>query len=206
MAVGDIYEARFFCRFADQTSVNVRHWRVSAQSGAIPTAAAIALRLSQLTEAEYKAVLSIQAEFRGVGVRQLVVVPKPAEALDGSEAGNGTSVGDALPGQVAGLISLRTNFAGRSGRGRVYIPFPTEAQNDVDGEPTLAYIGNAQNLAAVLAQSWTLVAGTDSTTFQPIVWNRKLAQYTIITSSIVRTKWATQRRRGDFGRPNVSPV
>lgn len=50
----------------------------------------------------------------------------------------GTVVGDALPAEVALVVSLRTALANRSGRGRFYLPQPAGTILDPDGNVTAA--------------------------------------------------------------------
>jgi hypothetical protein len=45
----------------------------------------------------------------------------------------GLSTSDCLPPQISLVVTLSTGFRGRSYRGRVYVPFMTEAANSQDG-------------------------------------------------------------------------
>jgi len=70
--------------------------------------------------------------FNGVGIRD-VRIRNLAEyvSYDGTEAGTGS--GDPMPAQTAAVMTLRTAFAGKSYRGRVYIGGANEAQNTSSG-------------------------------------------------------------------------
>jgi hypothetical protein len=65
-------------------------------------------------------------------------------AFIGSGAGvTGAATSDCLPKQTSLCITLQTGFRGRSYRGRVYLPYFTEAANDADGNCNLTDADNA---------------------------------------------------------------
>lgn len=67
-----------------------------------------------------------------VGVRDLSTANQP-EYLDTGAVVGGTSVADALPANVASVVTLRTALTGKSKRGRVYIGGFAEDQNTSSG-------------------------------------------------------------------------
>jgi hypothetical protein len=67
-----------------------------------------------------------------VGIRNLQQANLP-EFRDSGAAVSGTAVGDTLPVQTALCITLRTAQAGKSFRGRVYLPGWAEADNNATG-------------------------------------------------------------------------
>jgi hypothetical protein len=60
------------------------------------------------------------------------------EFTSSGTGGSGTGVGDSLPLSVTQCITLRTAFAGRSFRGRVYLSGWTETENDATGRMSAA--------------------------------------------------------------------
>src|SRR3546814_8120191 len=64
--------------------------------------------------------------------------------------------GDLLPGQVCGMVTKLTAAAGRRFRGRVYVPFPLETDND-GIVPSAAYVARINPVA--LAQISQITAG-----------------------------------------------
>lgn len=104
-----------------------------------------------------------------------------------------TQASDALPHQTSLVVTFRTAYAGRSFRGRMYLPAPTESEN-----ATGAVLDNtsATNLQAVFT---TLVntygSGGSDPDWQLGIYSQKLAQFNPVTTSVVRTNWGTQRRR-----------
>lgn len=117
----------------------------------------------------------------------------------------GGLAGDVLPTQTAGLITKRTAVPGRRGRGRAYIPFPTESYNDANGLPTNAYMTPAGALAFSISQSVLVGTLIDGNYLDPVILHRDTGGTSDILATLARQKWATQRRRGSYGRPNVSP-
>jgi hypothetical protein len=124
-----------------------------------------------------------------------------------SGVGAGGSV--ALPSQVAGLISFGSDTLGARGEGRTYVPFPPVAGNELHGKMTAAY------QSALLALGTMLLGpipcpntpGTGSGTLTACTKVLPVIPTTSRLFSTVRVEkaWATQRRRGDFGRVRRSP-
>jgi len=207
LALDDILEVNIYCILQNQISVNVRHFRVFNMAPGedfsdLDVAAAAAEEFSTL----YAPVIATPCHFRGVRVRRI----HPTEtawvqnvAFDTA----GSAGADIMPKQVAGLISLKSNVPGRAGLGRVYMPFPAEQSNDTDATPTATYI---TNLAAVAAKFVQLnVANPTPAVMQMegLVLNRAVPPDSgIIILATAQDKWATQRRRGDYGRINTSPI
>jgi hypothetical protein len=78
----------------------------------------------------------------------------------------GTFAGDPLPPQIALVLSKRTAFRGKSGRGRMFLCGMSE-DGSTNGAPTVAQLNAANALAAVLKNSFTDLA--TGTTFDPVV-------------------------------------
>lgn len=100
----------------------------------------------------------------------------------------GTSAEDSLPPQVAVVVSLRTEVANRSGRGRFYLPAP--AVNAVSaGRFTTALQQNFVN-------AWTRAfAALDSAGATPVLFSRTTFANTTITSFNIGDVFDTQRSR-----------
>lgn len=77
-----------------------------------------------------------------VGVRDFRTAARP-EFRDTGAAAVGTGTGDAMPGQDALCITLRTAGSGKSFRGRVYIGGFNEAQNGPNGIALLSAVTGA---------------------------------------------------------------
>lgn len=124
----------------------------------------------------------------------------------------GTGIGDPLPTQSCGLVSYQYNLSGKQGRGRNYLPFPTEDDNAADGLPTAGYMTDADTFASAWNPVSLVVTGSGvgppTATITGCLYNPYGAipvKIPTVVSRTIRKKWATQRRRGSEGRPNNSP-
>lgn len=86
------------------------------------------------------------------------------------------------------------------------MPFPAESQNDADQTPTAAYLVVLFNYTSVAIASLLAGVNPNTNTLESIVYNRASGTGIPITSFTARDKWATQRRRGDYGRTNILPI
>lgn len=205
LANNDIYQARFFVTLQTQTAIMVRHYKIRLADGN-GTDDLLAASLAVSFPASIKAVLSNQATYRGVGVQRLSPIPKTVEVYNTSGAGVGDQASPPLPKQVAGVINFKTQYAGRSYRGRVYVPFPAIADSDTDTTPTAAYTTRLNLLAISFNAVRTIPVGVGPTEAVPVVYSRKFGTGEPVTLATFRDKWGTQRRRGDFGQSNPSPI
>jgi hypothetical protein len=132
----------------------------------------------------------------GVNLTQLaiqpVVNPTPPITKTVSYIG-GQNVQGGLPVDVSLCISWRTTLAGRSYRGRTYLP-PFHSNRGTDGvsvmpAPTTATVTFVKTAAAKLINDCV-------TASCPLyVYSRKLHDGTAITNGYVDNAWDTQRRR-----------
>lgn len=162
---------------------------------------------------QWKAAISDSAVSIGAKLSQLSpgVKPLPGIVTDGGACTGGAG---ALPQQVSGIIKSNTSVAGRAYRGRIYVPFPYAASVDTDFTPLAAYVVKIGNLAAswITGQNVTPTATTYQ--FIPVIWHRKAGKsgtpaantFDPIVGTIGEKMWATQRRRGDFGRLNQNAI
>lgn len=205
LAVGDILEARTIMSLDEQLGINVRHWRVKSIDMGAPVLSRVAVELSGQSSAEYKVALTSKAQYHGVGVRRLTPTPT-LEAVSDAAAGPGVGGPTPQAKQVTGIITLRSDTPGRRARGRMYIPFPATDANEANGNPTAAYLANLDDLGNDHVGDVIIddLAGNVAT-ITSIVWSKKFSQFYPITGKTVRDKWATQRRRGDYGATNEAP-
>lgn len=203
--VGQIYECRWFSSMQGQVGLAVKHVVVTAVAGA-PLLQTIADAMSAAVGNLIRLCMCDTAEYNGLLLKQVAVTPEPEATPSVSSAGVGATAGDPLPKQVSGLISLRTTLAGRANRGRWYVPFPSVADNTADDTPQGAYLTAIGNLGTWWIGTKTYGAGGNTVTMQGGVYHRASQTITPFTHTILPVKWATQRRRSDFGRPNISPI
>lgn len=203
---GDILEHRVWCSDGVQAAVNVRHYEVSSVVGGAVTDQDVATYMDGQLSPLYGALINNHATYNGVQLTK--IFPNPPAVPVSSTVGSGVGVGgaDALPLQVAGLLSLKTGFSGRAYRGRLYIPFPSQSGCNTQGGQGIGYQTAAVNLALAYTAAPTITVGASSLKISPVIWHRSTATRTLVTSVGASPRWATQRRRGDYGRPNSSPI
>jgi len=213
MTVGNIYKHRVYCYFGDQVGINTRYFQVGAIAGpAVSELAFIAVQ-DIIFAALYKPALTDGAEYIGSDIQNITVGP-PYPLQSGTSANQGNGTGGTLPmgAQVSGLISTRTAMSGPAFRGRSYIPFPSADSTDATAPafPNAAYSAQLQLIAnaALGTVGYTIGGGTVSVTwviyhYQPAALR---ALPTPITAAFPTGSYATQKRRGNYGRLNPSPV
>lgn len=206
LADGDIIEVRHVSHYDDQVGLNRRYFEVSNSAGGGITDQEAAGGLDGIAAPLYKACMAAAATYRGVSVQRALPAPRTVAVVSTANAGAGLNAGDVLPKQVSGLISLRTDFAGRAFRGRAYIPFPSEASNAADSQPVAGYITVLDNLAAYLIGAHIIAGGGGaSATLTGVLWRPPAGVTYTYAQAISSNRWATQRRRGDYGAQNPLP-
>ena len=204
-AIGDIWQMRIVCVCGKQTSFNVRHYAAFNQTGVGANQDQVAVALGVNLGITVRACISDVATYNGIDVKKIFPGDATAPTAYTLTAGDGANTSPPLPLQVSGLISFYTGLAGRKQRGRVYIPFPPVAANQEPNGPTPAYVAALGTLRDALSN--TVLAGNapDTTTLVPILWHRKTNTYNTALTWLPRAAFATQRKRGDYGRENKPP-
>lgn len=208
LQVGWILTTQLWSLFGDQAAVNTYHWHVDSVGGAPSTDQDLGDTVQANVVTPYRALLANGVTYKGIVTQ--AIWPLPASVAVHSVVGAGIGTGGAgeLPLQVSGIISWYTSTAGRHGRGRSYIPFPSTNANDsgAGGIPTNAYVTALDTYAAALGATLSLVLGGRTANVSRVLYDRATHGFTFVTTRASRQKWATQRRRGDYGRPNSSPL
>lgn len=206
IATGDILECRVVCWEPNdnQLGLNVMHYLAGAPTGPV-TLGQAAVTLDGIIKAAYKAWLGNPAQYRGVGFTKIWPLPRTIEENTNASAGNGTGGANLAAQQASGLIQFRTGLAGHKGRGRIYPPFPPTAIQDADGNLTAGGATLVTAIGTAIGGGFTATGGGNNVGLTLCVYNRATHAATPITSFIVRQKFATQRRRGQYGRTNILP-
>jgi len=156
-------------------------------------------------------------EYRGVQAQIISPVPPFqalfVEAFSITGATNGTGGAFVQATQVCGLISYQTDKARQSQRGRCYVAFPSQQLDSGGGSPDATYITRLGTLASDMIAGLSVSAGGRTATLVRVLLHGKdkngnqiVPFITPITGSKQSELWATQKRRGNFGRTNVSPI
>lgn len=107
---------------------------------------------------------------------------------------NGNSGGTPGPVERAIIFSLRTGFAGRRNRGRMYLPQPSEEIFDAQGNYIPANV-DAADIGLLSADLLTGVDGFGTGDMLPCVYHRDLQIGGRIINVLISPVCGTQRRR-----------
>jgi len=204
--LGQIVEVRVYCTEGDQTAVNVRHFEVTSVAGTGTMFSDMLQYYDGLFMASYPQLLNGGAFYSGLTLQRIFPGPKSSLAYGSQTAGAGTGGADPLPSQVCGVVSFRSPLSGPRNRGRMYVPFPPKALCDADGTPTPGYLDGLDGLGDVFTGTDEIGGGGNSVQQSSIILHRADMTRTRFIQWVRRDKWGTQRRRGNYGKPNESPV
>lgn len=207
ITVGNIYLVKWWTLLGSQLGITQCHFVCNGETGNSAFDEDFRDYLSLNTSAKFKDCLNNNANHRGISVWRIWPLPKPVPIISTAGAGNGTGAGDPLPKQVSGIIKKKTSQAGRAYRGRMYIPFPSEGNNDpTQGRPNGAYIALLSLFALTIEPQITVGAGPDTAILKSCIVHASVpGTFNYITEFDEPPYWATQRRRGDYGPQNVAP-
>lgn len=199
--------------FSKQVGLSIVHHKISAVVGGI-TDQDVADARAQSHATPYKAWLSQRSAYRGVKIQLIKPTLRPY-VFSNNGAGAGYTGQNQTPTQVSGLIRFRTGaeFTGiapglrkYNPRGRAYIPFPSNDWVNPEGGQTLP-AGVALAAVGATFPLTTAIVGTGfSATLTMGLLATPAKTFTAYTESSISALWATQRRRGDFGRLNNDPL
>lgn len=206
LVIGDVYAVRYYCKDSEQTSVNTVYMLVTNTTLASVTLQELADRMDAVLGTGFIALIAATATYQGVGVK-LANLPNPhAEVFSTISAGVGTAGAVGLPRQTAGLLSFYDGLSGPKHRGRLYLPFPAAADNDLAGTPKAGYVAQLATIATVL-QGSTLVNGAAGTaSLRHVIFHRATLTHDNVESYVARNVWATMKKRGSEGRANKGPL
>lgn len=102
----------------------------------------------------------------------------------------GVGAGDPVPAETALVTTWRTDFVGRSFRGRSYWPAFREAFNDAQGDVDGTSLAGIQTTMSALIDGLINQGG-----FRHGVYSRTLNVFTDTTSALARSVWHHQSRR-----------
>jgi len=206
LSAGDKMEVVFYCRANGQNGLIVRHFSVTNVLGTGANQQQVADRIDAVVGPLLADCISTHASYMGVRVKR--ITPNPTDDNTAkAEAQVGGLLGDLFSTQSAAVVSIRTGDAGRSKRGRCYVPFPSENANDEAGHPEEDYLALVAAFAGAITQP-IVVNPTlgNSLDLLPVIYSRKLNQFYPITEFRLRKEWGTQRRRSQINRGDQEPI
>jgi len=205
LVAGNIIAARAWCVTGNQASVNSFYYRVVGVGTPAATDKDFCDNFDTVVAADMKALIYNGASYKGIQAQIIWPPPLPADVVTVTNAGAGTAGANAMALQTSGIISWYTALAGRAQRGRTYAPFPSTTDNS-NGVPSAGYVTKLTNLATASQALVNILSGGRSATVVPVIWHRGTHTTDDIKAFFARAVWATQRRRGAYGRGNASPI
>jgi len=206
IAFGDRLEIKFYCADAEQGSVNTINFQAGNSTGGSITDQDVANYFDEFYGSTLKDFIANTASYQGTTCRIANLLPLPVPALASAHSGVGVAGAVGLPRQTAGLLDFRTAVAGPGGRGRMFFPFPATTANETLGKPLAGYVTSMSNFGTdLIAVAFIPGFGGASLQVSFVLWSPTHARMVPIVSAFGATSWATQKRRGGFGRPNAGP-
>lgn len=210
LAPSSIVQVRIWTTDSEQAAVNTIYYRCTdAGNLPYPTDEDMAAELDDIIKPALRNIIYSGATYNGLQLTVLGGTPQTATLNWPITGGGGLSGDVGMARQAAGLNTWTTIYSGSKYRGRTFWPFPAVSDDEGLGVPTALY---QTHLAALLAGlfNYHVITG-DSGGFlgtQIGVYSRKAPAptFTPINNFIIRKKWATQKKRGSFGKANSSPV
>lgn len=208
IVAGEDIEVTVYTDDNEQIGVNVVHYEVASIVSA-PTYEDMASALSSAIAAAYKPWLHEDAAYAGLKVRRILTLLSPMPWFSSNQNGLGTG-GAPMPRQLSGLIRKRINAAGPKGRGRFYAAFPGSEMGDGRSVSAagIAQLGLIEDALFNQGTNLTVSAGGSGTVvLTPMILARVPApSFSPIIQTSISGEFATQRRRGFFGRANALPA
>ena len=201
---GDRVQVRVITQLLTQVGMNVLHMTPTTVTTGGASLQEIANALDTALAPLYKPAMTSNSSWRGVGC-QNITAPRSLEYFSVANTGPGTGATPPMGAQVCGVITYKTTNAGPSWRGRSYIAFPPGTASQTTGIPTASYTTLLAAIATAILAPGTVVGATGSTAFRFGVLQSATDIVQFYASATVPSKWATQKRRGNYGRPNALP-
>jgi hypothetical protein len=193
---------------AQQASVQRRYWKVVAFTvPGVVYFGDVAAALDTAIAGRMTALIMNDANYLGVRCRRVYLPSNEQWEVATAGAGPGLAGAVALPTQSAGLVTLLSAVIGHAGEGRIYAPFPAAADNVLDGVPRAGYTTALASLAAKYTQQLIVAGGAGAiAVLDPVIFRPPgIAPTVTLTGYRVAPAWATQKRRGSYGRFNKPP-
>lgn len=206
LAINDVIRAQIICADNEQASFNTVHYQVTGVGVSTATLEDFCGNWSALVAPKVKPLIWNGASFNGVIGQVISPLPLMARFLEDADSGVGTAGAIGAPRQATGLIRFQTDFAGPGFRGRNYLPFVSTTSVQSYGTATNLYVANALVLSEAM-RTFTAVSNAGRTaTVRLGLFKRAGSVFTPVVSTSASPDFATQKRRGTFGRANNPPL
>lgn len=205
--VGDIIQMRVITK--DETGgecFNIFNFGIGAPLVGVITDLEVAQNLDALIAPLYKALMAPTSAYDGIECSIVNRSPKPVSDKTTANAGVGLSGSKNLPSQVAGILSWGTAFSGKAFRGRTYIPNLADGWKLSTGIPSVVFQTAMTALGNAIITMFNVVVGGASVPTHFILFHRSVLGFNLMLTLNVPLKFATQRRRGNYGKNRIPPI
>jgi len=207
MNPGDRYRITAVCVLDEQASLNRTYWKCGGIDGGgnVPWTDVARFFATQMSGLWTNLMANTALYKYTVFERCSGILPLERAILDADGSNFGLAGPDPLPRQCCALITRYTAFKGKKGTARTYLPFPSVLMTTTtNGKPV--WIGtitpNFNNLINFLTRNQTVISGANTVHMLPVVHALDPLFDDQVTSGIVGSGIATQRRRSDYGKSN----
>jgi hypothetical protein len=210
MSVLDLYSCRLVTSADNQVAINTVYYLTASIGSPPSTDQDLADSVSAAVATAIRACMTNSATYKGCLVQRVNPRPPQVDVVSVVGAGSGSGGTTPIPHQVSGVLSWYTASAGRQHRGRIFVPFPDISSDDTDRTPTVTYTTNITAVGTALRTVTALATGGRTATVNFVLAHKQLPgpiwSSASITAILGQKKWGTQRRRGNYGRANTSPI
>lgn len=206
LALNDVIRAQYVCSDAEQVSINTVYYQVVGVGSPAATLEDFAVNFSTRVAPLIKPIINNVAIFQEVIAQVINPLPLKARVIENGDSGVGTGGAIGIARQAAGLIKFSTALAGPGFRGRNYLPFVPAALCAGGGFPAAGYNAGALALQVGLLSFVALSNGGRTGTVQQVLWKRAGSIVTQVIDGSTSGRFATQKRRSSYGRPNTVPT
>jgi hypothetical protein len=210
--VNDIYRVDLISFYPPQAGVNTFFIRSIAQTGQAANRVQIAQAFDVAWRTRQAGIMGTSAYFYGVRVVKVRPVGQEIAYVFHQVNTPGTAGVGMMPPGTSGLVSLRAELPKRHTYCRKYIPFPSVVHNTSAGVPAAVYTDylRAEHATSFINTQLVVDAAVNEEFEYGHLWVEGPGPvYTDhwgrFFGFVLPQKWATQRRRSDFGRPNPQP-
>jgi hypothetical protein len=206
LSVGDTMVVTIVTAASD-IALNRLAYEITALVSGAPTDQDFVTAFSTAIATDWRALLGSNCVYEGcIGTLHAFGTPTPFAKVESTAGtGAGTFGSNMSSAQTAGLIAWHTPRAGPAHRGRMYVPGVPQGAYASNEKPSVGYQTALDTFAANILNFTLAASGGRSASCQFCLRNRT-GTLQVVTGFASRPKWATQKRRGDYGRPTGSPL
>ncbi len=213
IGVGDILSCRAWTALGEQAAVNTYNYECISKTGSGCTDDQLATDRDTTLTGFYQALMPSSAEYRGVQIYfefRFTGGALPTAAVSTASAAFGTTGTDPVPRNTCPILKYSTLARGPNGRGRVFLPFCSADYMDTDGRPNSTFQTLAGSTATAFLSPFTVGGGGNTSQFVWVLLTKHKGGPPTIRGQILQAssprKFGQLHKRGDYGRPNTSPI